>query len=94
MIVDIVRIDEGLVKLRDTFPGGPLAFFEDVAQKTFVIKNGIYALQTLLGDGVVVRLNSHLICLANSRIDISLLRRVAIDLDHPPSFNALVQRSR
>jgi len=54
MVVDIVRIDEGLVKYRDTFPGGPVAFFGDVTQGTFVIKNAIYALQTLLGDGVVV----------------------------------------
>jgi len=54
MVVDIVRIDEGLVKYRDTFPGGPVAFFGDLTQNTFVIKNAIYTLQTLLGDGVVV----------------------------------------
>ncbi|OJA18399.1 hypothetical protein AZE42_09781 [Rhizopogon vesiculosus] len=54
MIVDIVRIEEGLVKYRDTFKGGPPAFFADVAQVTFVTKNAIYIMQTLLGDGVVV----------------------------------------
>ncbi|KAI9455616.1 hypothetical protein HD554DRAFT_2240122 [Boletus coccyginus] len=54
MIVDIVRIDHGLVKEANTFPGGPNAFFGDVAQPTFVIKNAIYTLQTLLGDGVVI----------------------------------------
>ncbi|KAI9461350.1 hypothetical protein HD554DRAFT_2292026 [Boletus coccyginus] len=54
MVVDIVRLDEGLVKYRDTFPGGPVAFFGDVTQNTFVIKNAIYALQTLVGDGVVI----------------------------------------
>jgi hypothetical protein len=43
------------VKYRDTYPGGPVAFFADVTQNTFVIKNAIYTLQTLLGDGVVVR---------------------------------------
>jgi len=60
MAVDIVRIDQGLVKDANTFPGGPNAFFADVAQPTFVIKNAIYTLQTLLGDGVVVnRSNSH-----------------------------------
>lgn len=60
MIVDIVRIDQGLVKEANTFPGGPNAFFADVAQPTFVIKNAIYTLQTLLGDGVVAsRSNSH-----------------------------------
>ena len=39
---------------RNTFPGGPQAFFADVAQTTFISKNSIYTLQTLLGDGVVV----------------------------------------
>ncbi|KAJ8586836.1 hypothetical protein M405DRAFT_771087 [Rhizopogon salebrosus TDB-379] len=54
MIVDAVRIEDGLVKYRDTFPGGPPAFFPDVAQGTFVIKNVIYVVQTLLGNGVVI----------------------------------------
>jgi hypothetical protein len=39
---------------RDTFPGGPQAFFADVAQLTFMSRNSIFLLQTLLGDGVVV----------------------------------------
>lgn len=97
MVVDIVRIDEGLVKYRDTFPGGPLAFFEDVAQNTFVIKNAIYTLQTLLGDGVVVRRDHSItpgIAFADPRLDLSLLCRMAIDLDHRPPFNALVQCSK
>ncbi|KAG2340514.1 hypothetical protein BDR05DRAFT_937670 [Suillus weaverae] len=54
MIVDIIRIEQGLVTYRDTFPGGPAAFFADVAQVTFVIKNIIYTLQTMLGDGMVI----------------------------------------
>ncbi|KIJ62366.1 hypothetical protein HYDPIDRAFT_176509 [Hydnomerulius pinastri MD-312] len=54
MVVDIIRIEEGLVLYRDTFPGGPPAFFADVAQETFVFKNAVYSLQTLLGDGVVI----------------------------------------
>lgn len=54
MIVDIVRTQEGLVKYRDTFLGGPVAFFGDVAQNTYVIKSALYTLQTLVGDGVVV----------------------------------------
>jgi len=63
MVVDIVRIDEGLVKYRDTFPGGPVAFFEDIAQNTFVIKNAIYTLQTLVGDGVVVGSDPYMNCI-------------------------------
>jgi len=54
MIIDIVRIEEGLVIQRNTFPGGPAAFFADVAQTTFISKNSVYTLQTLLGDGVVI----------------------------------------
>lgn len=54
MIIDIIRLDYGLVKLRDSFPNGPAAFFADVTQKTYVAKNAIYILQTLLADGVVV----------------------------------------
>ncbi|KAG1736985.1 hypothetical protein EDB19DRAFT_1909994 [Suillus lakei] len=53
-VVGIIRIEDGLVKYRDTFPGGPVAFLADVSQKTFVVKNAIIALQTLLGDGVMI----------------------------------------
>ncbi|KAG2337626.1 hypothetical protein BDR05DRAFT_894907 [Suillus weaverae] len=54
MVVGIIRIEDGLVKYRDTFPGGPAAFFADVFEETFVVKNVIIILQTLLGDGVVI----------------------------------------
>ncbi|KAJ8593698.1 hypothetical protein M405DRAFT_731004 [Rhizopogon salebrosus TDB-379] len=54
MIVDIIRVEDGLVKYRDTFPGGPAAFFADVAQVTYVTKDLIFILQTLLGDAVVI----------------------------------------
>ncbi|KAG2119414.1 hypothetical protein DEU56DRAFT_928932 [Suillus clintonianus] len=54
MIVDIIRLEDGLVKYRDTFPDGPAAFFADVSQITYVVKNAIYILHTLLGDGVVI----------------------------------------
>ncbi|KAG1738233.1 hypothetical protein EDB19DRAFT_1829210 [Suillus lakei] len=53
MVVDIIRAEDGLVKYRDTFPGGPVAFFQDINQNTYVIKNVIWTLQTMLGDGVV-----------------------------------------
>ncbi|KAG1728063.1 uncharacterized protein EDB91DRAFT_1022189, partial [Suillus paluster] len=54
IIIDIIRTEEGLVQQRDTFPGGPVAFFADVAQWSFVYKNLLYTLQTLVGDGVVI----------------------------------------
>jgi hypothetical protein len=45
---------EGLILYRDTYPGGPVAYFSDVSQWTFVAKNCVYTAQTLIGDGVVV----------------------------------------
>ncbi|KAG1735546.1 hypothetical protein EDB19DRAFT_1910619 [Suillus lakei] len=54
IIIDVIRTEEGLVQQRSTFPGGPIAFFSDVAQWSFVYKNLIYTLQTLVGDGVVI----------------------------------------
>jgi hypothetical protein len=60
MVVGIIRIEDGLVKYRDTFPGGPAAFFADASQETWVVKNAIIILQTLLGDGVVVGSNFNL----------------------------------
>lgn len=60
MIVDIIRVEDGLVRYRDTFPGGPSAFFADVTQVTYVTKGLIFILQTLLGDIVVV--GSILVC--------------------------------
>ncbi|KAG2127172.1 uncharacterized protein EDB93DRAFT_1257156 [Suillus bovinus] len=53
IVVNIIRVEDGLVKYRDTFPGGPAAFFADPSQYTFTIGNVLYALQTSLGDGVL-----------------------------------------
>ncbi|KAG2140178.1 hypothetical protein DEU56DRAFT_296983 [Suillus clintonianus] len=54
MVVGTIRLEDGLVKYRDTFPGGPVAFFGDTSDKIFVVKYVIIVLQTLLGDGVVI----------------------------------------
>ncbi|KAG2130164.1 uncharacterized protein EDB93DRAFT_88766 [Suillus bovinus] len=54
IVVNIIRVENGLVKYRDTFPGGPVAFFADPSQYTFMIGNTLYILQTLLGDGVLI----------------------------------------
>ncbi|KAG1728774.1 hypothetical protein EDB19DRAFT_1642370 [Suillus lakei] len=53
MIVDIIRLEDGLIKYRNS-PGGPVAFFQNISQPTFVTKNYINAFQTMLGDGVVI----------------------------------------
>ncbi|KAG2336886.1 hypothetical protein BDR05DRAFT_1005484 [Suillus weaverae] len=50
MVLVIIGVEDGLVKYRNT-PGGPNAFFADIRQETFIAKNVIYTLQTLLGDG-------------------------------------------
>ncbi|KAG2159556.1 uncharacterized protein EDB93DRAFT_1218323 [Suillus bovinus] len=54
MVVNIIRVEDGLVKYRDTILGGPVAFFADPSQYTFTIGNVLYGLQTLLGDGVLI----------------------------------------
>ncbi|KAG1725532.1 hypothetical protein EDB19DRAFT_1915048 [Suillus lakei] len=54
MVVTIIRVEDGLVKYRDTYPGGPVAYFGDLTQQTYVIKHGLYILQTLLADGVLI----------------------------------------
>jgi hypothetical protein len=58
--LDIIRTEYGLVKYRNTYPGGPVAYFADVSQGTYAIKNSIYVVQTLLGDAVAV--GSNFIC--------------------------------
>ncbi|KAG2040560.1 hypothetical protein BDR03DRAFT_132341 [Suillus americanus] len=54
IVVNIIRLENGFVKYRNTFPGGPAAFFQDISQPTFFVKNMIYGFQTMLGDGVLI----------------------------------------
>ncbi|KAG2040142.1 hypothetical protein BDR03DRAFT_858679 [Suillus americanus] len=54
IVMDIIRLEDGFVKYRDTFPGGPAAFFQDISQPTFLAKNILYAFQTMIGDGVLI----------------------------------------
>lgn len=54
MIVTIIRVENGFVKYRDTWPGGPAAFFADITEETYVIKHALYIFQTVLADGVMV----------------------------------------
>ncbi|KAG2356394.1 hypothetical protein BDR07DRAFT_1364233 [Suillus spraguei] len=54
IVVNIIRTGDGLVKYRDTFSGGPEAFFSDVSQVTYLTKNILYVIQTLLADGVLI----------------------------------------
>jgi len=53
-IVDLIRVNQGFVNERNSFEGGPPAYFSDVAQTLFVVRSTIYAAQTLLGDAVVI----------------------------------------
>jgi hypothetical protein len=54
IVINIIYIEQGLVTQRDSFPGGPTAFFADVTQSAFIARGCVFTLQTLLGDGVVV----------------------------------------
>lgn len=54
IVMSIIRVYDGLVKYRDTYPDGPVAFFANVSQETYVINDTLYVLQTLLADGVVI----------------------------------------
>lgn len=45
---------EGLILYRDSYPGGPIGYFSDLSQWTFVAKNYVFTAQTLMGDAVVV----------------------------------------
>ena len=98
MVFDIIRIEEGLVFQRDTFPGGPSAFFADVAQLTFMARNILYIMQTLLGDGVVVSKSLYqfitVIILLNVffyLVDLSLLCCLAIRPDHCDTMRPVVR---
>ena len=92
MVIDIIRAYEGLVLYRDTYPNGPIGFFSDVAQWSFVCKNLIYMLQTLVGDGVVVRHHVRLPLITSSSTscsDLSMLRPLAIIIDHHLSHHIM-----
>ncbi|KAG2136634.1 hypothetical protein DEU56DRAFT_355685 [Suillus clintonianus] len=54
IIVTIIHLENGLVRYRDTWSGGPAAFFADVTTETYVIKHGLLILQTVLADAVMV----------------------------------------
>ncbi|KAJ6620257.1 hypothetical protein B0H10DRAFT_2021988 [Mycena sp. CBHHK59/15] len=52
--VDINRLYSGLVRFRDSYPGGPPAWFANPGEQSFIFKNAVYSFQTALGDGVVI----------------------------------------
>ncbi|KAG1836976.1 hypothetical protein DFJ58DRAFT_917496 [Suillus subalutaceus] len=82
----IIHVEDGLVKYRDPFLGGPVACLTDISQPMFVVNNAIYTLQNLLGDG-----EGELALLAK---DISMLRRLAICLDYNPTMHDAVRRCK
>ncbi|KAG2136633.1 hypothetical protein DEU56DRAFT_980805 [Suillus clintonianus] len=54
MVMTIIRLQKGFVKYRDTWPGGPAAFFSDVTEQTYLIQHTLYVSQTVIADGVMV----------------------------------------
>ncbi|KAF8436527.1 hypothetical protein L210DRAFT_982413 [Boletus edulis BED1] len=53
-VIEIIRVMCGLILYRDTYPGGPVAYFSDPSQWTFVAKNSLFTVQTVIGDGVIL----------------------------------------
>ncbi|KAG1736977.1 hypothetical protein EDB19DRAFT_2025800 [Suillus lakei] len=66
MIVGTLRLKDGLVGYGGTFHDGPAGFFADVTQRTFLTKNTIITVQTLLGDGMVKGLTKRSIDVTSS----------------------------
>ncbi|KAI9573136.1 hypothetical protein HD554DRAFT_1146001 [Boletus coccyginus] len=54
LVIHIIRVMYGLILYRDTYPGGPIAYFSVVSQWTFYLKNLVYIAQTVVGDGVIL----------------------------------------
>ncbi|KAG2051776.1 hypothetical protein BDR06DRAFT_573235 [Suillus hirtellus] len=54
IIMTLIHVENGLVKYRDTWPGGPAAFFTDITEETYVIKHALYISQTVLADGLMI----------------------------------------
>ncbi|KAI0047983.1 hypothetical protein FA95DRAFT_1491635 [Auriscalpium vulgare] len=52
--INFQRLIEGLIHQRDFPEGGPSAWFNDIAEPSFVFKSAVYAMQTLLADGVLI----------------------------------------
>jgi len=52
MAIDFKRIEEGFITFRDSI--GPIAYFSQPSQFTFVFKNAVYTAQTLTGDGILI----------------------------------------
>lgn len=53
--VGIRRRYQGFVSIRDTYPGGAAAFFENVTTNAIVLRNVAWDFQVALGDAIVVR---------------------------------------
>ena len=54
LIIDSYRIVKAFVTYRDA-PGGPIAYFANLSNPSYLIGSLFYALQTLLGDFCMVR---------------------------------------
>lgn len=54
MVVNIVRICHGFLTVGPSLPGGPVQYFNDISQRTFLIKSCLFNTQTLILDAVVV----------------------------------------
>ncbi|THU98890.1 hypothetical protein K435DRAFT_720256 [Dendrothele bispora CBS 962.96] len=54
VIVDLIRLKIGFIDLRDTYRGGPSAYFSSATEPMFLLRSAFYLAQTLLADAVLV----------------------------------------
>lgn len=78
MILNIVRLWQGLFTVGPTYRGGPDGYFYDVSHYTFVFKSVLYNLQTIIFDGVVVSTSACLYFLLVSKHAAQVYRAYAV----------------
>lgn len=54
--MNIARVRRGFLSIGPTLEGGPEEFFLRVSEITFIVKSVLYNAQTLILDGVMVRI--------------------------------------
>jgi len=53
-VIVAVRLNDGMVVQRDTFPGGPAVYFTIITEKFFFLQSLFYVTETILADSVVI----------------------------------------
>ena len=54
VVIDIVRLVDAFIVFANASPIGPVGYLSNTSQWTFVARQYVFTMQTLLGDGVIV----------------------------------------